>query len=90
MNEIKSLINESNGLVSDKNRVETVVSSDGPHSSAQKPVIQNISPLTITGVLSQSNQNSIEWSVRGFIAFGSHSRVVVVDTLKSLRICQSM
>ena len=94
MDSIESPINESlNGLMGDKIKLESIVSEEGKEGqqlSSQKPVIQNISVRTLPGVLSQFNQNSIHWSTNGLIAFGSHNRVIVVDSIESLKVCQSM
>lgn len=56
----------------------------------QTPIIHNICPRTISGVLTQSNQNAIHWSSNGLIAFGCHNRVIIADTKKSVKVCQSM
>ncbi|CAG2111089.1 unnamed protein product [Medioppia subpectinata] len=78
----------SNDALSSAKRADTTPTAD--QTSLQKPVIQNISPRTISGVLSQWNQKAIDWSLSGLIAIGSHNRVVVVDALHGLKLCQSM
>ncbi|CAG2181711.1 unnamed protein product, partial [Oppiella nova] len=85
-------IGSVDGLSSHK-RADTMSVSDDHssiQSSLQKPVIQNISPRTISGVLSQSNQKAIDWSLNGLIAFASYNRVLVVDAIHGLRVCQSL
>jgi hypothetical protein len=80
---------DSNDLMTNMTKVNTseeVVNS----RPLQTPIIHNISPRTISGVLTQTNQNAIDWSSNGLIAFGSHNRVIVADTKKSVKYCQSM
>jgi hypothetical protein len=80
---------DSNDLMTNMTKVNTseeVVNS----RPLQTPIIHNISPRTISGVLTQTNQNAIDWSSNGLIAFGSHNRVIIADTKKCVRYCQSM
>ena len=53
------------------------------------PVVANISPKILSGPLSSSNVNAIDWSYNGLIAFAYQNRIAIVEMAKSMRVCQS-
>lgn len=74
---------------SDSNkRVSITELIQSPTSTA--PVIHNIPPRLFHGSLMQSNNNSLDWSWNGLLAFGCQNRVIIVEPRGAGRVCQSL
>lgn len=59
-------------------------------SPLPKDYSYTITPMTVPGVLSTHNQDAIDWSANGFIAYGCQNVIVIVDTnCTSINYCQS-
>ncbi|GFY16613.1 WD repeat-containing protein 11 [Trichonephila clavipes] len=53
------------------------------------PIIQKVSPRTITGVLSAANKGALDWGWQSFVAYGCHNHVVVIDT-QNVKVFQTL
>ncbi|GIY84420.1 WD repeat-containing protein 11 [Caerostris darwini] len=53
------------------------------------PIIQRVSPRTLTGVLSTSNRGALDWGWQSFVAYGCYNHVVIIDT-QNIKIFQTL
>jgi len=80
----------STEITTNRTRTSTTEENESTNWPLQQtPIIHNISPRTISGVLNQYNQNAIDWSLNGLIGFGCQNRVIIADTKNSIKVCQS-
>ncbi|RWS04712.1 WD repeat-containing protein 11-like protein [Dinothrombium tinctorium] len=69
---------------------ETTEDGSDTNCGSQIAQINAVNPRHLNGSLLNENSNSMHWSCNGFLAFGSHNKVIVVAAKNQLRVCQTL
>lgn len=61
-----------------------------PQSNSTNSLSNTVFPHLINGHLCEENKNAFSLSTNGYIAFACYNKVIILETLDTIRLCQNL